>query len=268
MKSPFPGMDPYLEDPAFWQDFHQSFITYCRDYLLDRLPPNYEARANERVRLVEASPDAERQLLPDVAVLREPWGAPSALQPPRPAGRGVATLEPVPVPMPVTAEVRDTWIEILHRPERSLVTVIELLSPSNKAGAGYGEYLAKRRAILEQHANLVEIDLLKGGQRVPFLRPPPAGDYYVFIARDERRPYADVYAWTVRDPLPTVPVPLRPPDGDVLLDLAALFAQAYERGRYARDLRYGGPPRAPLGDEDLRWAEQLAVPMRPPQPPV
>jgi hypothetical protein len=262
MRSPFPGMDPYLEDPAFWQDFHQSFITYCRDYLLDRLPDAYEARANERVRLVEASSDRERQLLPDVAVLREPRG-PTTAQPSTGAGRGAATLEPVSIPMAVTAEVRDAWIEILHRPERSLVTVIELLSPTNKAGAGYGEYLAKRRAVLEQNANLVEIDLLKGGERVPFLRPLPAADYHVFVARQSRRPYADVYSWRVRDPLPTIPVPLRPPDGDVTVELATLVNQAYERGRYARYLRYDASPRAPLAPEDAAWAEETAKSMRP-----
>ena len=261
MRSPFPGMDPYLEDPAFWQDFHQSFITYCRDYLLDRLPDAYEARANERVRLVEASSNRERQLLPDGAILRAPWG-PATPQPPGAAARGVATLEPVSIPMAVTAEMRDTWIEILHRPERSLVTVIELLSPTNKAGAGYGEYLAKRRAVLEQNANLVEIDLLKGGERMPFLRPLPAADYHVFIARQNRRPYADVYSWRVRDTLPLIPIPLRPPDDDVTIDLATLLAQAYERGRYARYLRYEGPPRAPLAPDDVAWAEETAKPMR------
>ena len=168
-RSPFPGMDPYLEDPAFWQDFHQSFITYCRDYLLDRLPAAYDARANERIRLVELPPEADRDPLPDVAVLRHRWGVP-ATPGAAATGGGVATLEPVSVPMPVSAEVKDAWIEILHRPERELVTVIELLSPSNKAGAGYGEYLAKRRAVLEQHANLVEIDPVKGGPA----RPVPA----------------------------------------------------------------------------------------------
>lgn len=255
-------MDPYVEDPAIWQDFHQSFITYCRDYLLERLPPNYVARANERVRLVETSPNRDRQLVPDVAVVRETWRTAPPKVPADADARGVATLEPVAVPMPVSVEEKDAWVEIYHRPERSLVTVIELLSPSNKAGAGYGEYLAKRRSVLEQHANLVEIDLLKAGERVPFLRPPPQGDYYVFVARDNRRPYADVYAWHVRDPLPVVPVPLRTPDPDVMLDLAALFAQAYERGRYARELRYDQPLRAPLPAEDVRWAEALAAPVR------
>ena len=253
-------MDPYFEDPAVWQDFHQSFITYCRDYLLDRLPPTYVARANERVRLVEASSERERQLLPAVAVMREPWRAEPTTASSGPPSTGAATLEPVTIPMAVVAEVRDAWIEIMHRPDRSLVTVIELLSPSNKAGAGYGEYLAKRRAILEQHANLVEIDLLKAGDRVPFLRPLPGGDYYVFVARDDRRPYADVYAWRLRDPLPTnIPIPLRAPDADVVLDLAGLFAQTYERGRYAGELRYGDPPRAPLPPEDARWAAEVAA---------
>jgi hypothetical protein len=212
MPSPFPGMDPYLEDPAFWQDFHRSFITYCRDDLLDRLPYAYEARIDERIRLVDVPSDQERQYLPDVAVLHDPLrGRPAGAAAPQSSG-SVSTLEPVTIPMAITAEVRDTWIEILHRPERSLVTVIELLSPTNKAGAGYGQYLEKRRAILEHHAHIVEIDLLVGGQRLPLLRPLPPGHYYTFVARNNRQPYVDVYPWSVRDRLPTVPVPLRAPD--------------------------------------------------------
>src|SRR5438105_4181517 len=104
-------MDPYFEDPAVWQDFHQSFITYCRDYLLDRLPANSTARANEPVRLVEMSPDRDQPVVPDVAVLKEPWRAAPTTEPNAARARGVATLEPVAVPMPVTVEEKDAWIE-------------------------------------------------------------------------------------------------------------------------------------------------------------
>lgn len=260
MRSPFPGMDPYLEDPAFWQDFHRRFITHCADTLGDQLPDEYEARIDEQVRLVDMSPESDRRVLPDVAVIHDPMA--SARASPVPHESTVAMLEPVAVPMPFTAEVRDTWIEILHRPERSLVTVIELLSPSNKTGAGFGEYLSKRRAVLEQHANLVEMDLLVGGQRMPLLRQPPRGDYYTFVVRDNRRPYVDVYAWGVRNPLPPIPIPLRHPSPDVPLNLATVVNHTYERGRYAPALCYDGPPRAPLSPEDARWAEELAAPMR------
>lgn len=155
----------------------------------------------------------------------------------------------------MTVEERDVWIEVLHRPERPLVTVI--LSPSNNSGAGYGEYLSKRRSVLERGANLVEIDLLTGGQRMPLLRPPPRGDYCAFVIRHHRLPNVDVYVWGVRQPLPPLPIPLRPADPDVLLDLAAIFAAAFERGRYARALRYDEPLRVPLSPDDQPWATQL-----------
>lgn len=256
MAGPFPGMDPYLEDPAFWQDFHRRFITHCADYLGDRLPDSYEARIDERLRLIETSNESERQVLPDVVVTH---GRNSGVLPPTgiAGGGSVATLEPVTIPMAVTAEVRDTWIEILHRPERSLVTVIELLSPTNKAGAGFGDYMSKRRAIREQHAHLLELDLLVGGQRIPLGRPLPKGDYYALLSRDERHPYVDVYAWSARDVLPTLPIPLRRPDADIPLDLGAVVGLTYERGRYARSLRYGSPPPAPLSADDAAWAQAV-----------
>jgi hypothetical protein len=112
MDSPFPGMDPYLEDPAYWEDFHRSFITYLRDALLEALPSNYDARIDQRIRIVDAT------------------------------------------------EHRDVWIDIFHLPERSLVTVIEVLSPSNKSGDGASEFRNKHTDLYSRHVNLLAIDLL------------------------------------------------------------------------------------------------------------
>lgn len=258
MPSPFPGMDPYLEDPAFWRDFHSRFINVCSEFLADRLPGDYEARIDEQLRLVEVPEGKDRDVLPDVAVMHDPRGGRRSVGPSRGA---VATLEPVAIPIPASVEVRDVWIEILHRPERSLVTVIEVLSPSNKANPGYGQYLSKRRGVKEREAHLVELDLLKGGQRIPLYRPPPRGDYYAFVTRAGRE-YVDVYPWSVRDRLPVIPVPLREPDPDVGLDLAAVFVTTYERGRYARALRYAAVPPAPLSEGDAAWAASIAEAMR------
>ena len=66
MPSPFPRMDPYLEDPAYWQDFHRSFITYCRDALLDNLPDEYEARIDEQIRLIEYNEERPHESLRDL----------------------------------------------------------------------------------------------------------------------------------------------------------------------------------------------------------
>jgi hypothetical protein len=246
-------MDPFLEDPAFWEDFHRRFITELADYLLERLPDAYDAHIDERVRLVEAEQGSVGTRLPDVSVDR-PIDLPAV-----PTSRGsgaIATPEPVSVPMLMLQEHRDVWLEIVHLPERRLVTAIEVFSPSNKEGDDAVEYHAKRMSLYGRHVNLVELDLLRGGDRLTFAEPLPAGDYYAFVTRARQR-FAQVYSWTLRDPLPTIRLPLQSPDPDIALDLSAVFASAYQRGRYSRRLRYGEPLRSRLDADDAAWAAQI-----------
>lgn len=254
MASPFPGMDPYLEDPAFWPDFHLTFIGCWREAIADALPDAYEARLDERVNLVQVTPEVIKLIYPDVSVSRGPKSSRSSA-----GGTGTLLLEPVSVPHEVLEEVRQTRIEILHRPDRTLVAVLEVLSPANKAGDGFDQYRGKRTAILLQKVHLVELDLLVGGNRLTHAEPLPAGDYYAFLTRAETRAHCAVYAWTVRQPLPTIPIPLRSPDADIPIDLGKVFQTAYERGRYARSLPYAQPPRAPLSQEDASWAKALSA---------
>lgn len=253
MPSPFPGMDPYLETPALWSDLHASFITYWRDALIDCLPGNYEARIDEKVSLVEVSPPRRRRVEPDVAVTqRERSRSPS------PAPAGVATLEPIPRSLLIEEEAHERHIEILHRPDRTLVAVLEMLSPANKEEPGRAVYLAKRNALLYHPVHLVELDLLLKGQRLPVEDGLPPGEYYALVSRWDRRPICDVYAWTMRQPLPPIPIPLLPPDPDVWIDLGALFRTTYERGRYARSLDYTAPPPVALDAERLAWVTERA----------
>ncbi len=203
MPSPFPGMDPYLEDPAFWQDFHWTFINYWREALADQLPDHYEARIGERVFLEEET----RVLEPDVSIHR------GRARAPRREEGGVVTLEPRSLPLAVTKpyRARRPYIEILRRPDRVLVTALELLSPSNKSGKDRRAYIKKRDELIRQDVHIVELDLLLGGLRIELGKPLPPGDYYYFVARADRRPTCEVYVWGVRDPLPRLPVPLRAP---------------------------------------------------------
>jgi len=253
MASPFPGMDPYLEDPGYWPDFHQRFIVEWCDAIAERLPANYEARLAETVNLVQMDPELVKRILPDIAVSRQ-----------RGKGRGKAakagtlTLEPVTIPHQLLGEVPQTRIEILQRPDRTLVGVLELLSPTNKTGDGHLEYRAKRNAIRGRRVHLVELDLLVGGQRLPLAQPLPPGDYYALVTRADRRSECEVYAWTVRDRLPTIPIPLKAPDADVLVDLAKVFETTYARGRYAPSLPYGKDLVAPLKPADAQWARTLS----------
>jgi Protein of unknown function (DUF4058) len=258
MKSPFPGMDPYLEAQGRWRDLHTSMITYCRDALNEVLPENYIAQIEEQIRLV--SPEAVVGVLyPDVLLGRDP--KPTTRAPARPSGASPTTLQPVTIPLLKgdVEEIHDTWIEIRNLPELDLVTVIELLSPTNKTGVGRVEYLDKRDQYIDLPVNLVELDLLVGGRRLPMKKPMPPGDYYALVARAQQRPDCDVYTWSIREPLPTIPIPLKLLDSDVMLNVDDPFALAYQRGRYVRTIDYSRPLDLPLGPKDKVWAEQIAA---------
>jgi hypothetical protein len=254
MPSPFPGMDPYLEDPAFWPDFHHRFIDCWCEAVADALPETYDARLDERVNLVQVTPEIIKLIYPDGAVSKGD-------RPSRSNGAVAGTLlmEPVTIPHEVLEEARQTRIEILHRPDRTLVAVLELLSPTNKTGEGFDIYRGKRLAILLQKVHLVELDLLLGGNRLTHAAPLPPGDYFGFLTRKATRANCDVFSWTLRQPLPTIPIPLRAPDADIHIDLGKVFQTAYERGRYARSLPYGQPPSAPLRPDDAAWAAGLSA---------
>jgi hypothetical protein len=248
MPSPFPGFDPFLEDPAFWSDFHGRFVNYWCEAIADALPSNYEASLGERVYLIEHEPDSRKLVFPDIAVTRQD-------DPERSASSGaVATLEPVTIPLTILEGPRETFIEILHRPDRTLVTTLELLSPANKQQPGRTEYLAKRNALLYQPVNLVELDLLRGGQRLPLAKPLPPGDCYYLVSRADERPNCQVYCWLMRDALPTLPVPLRAPDADLQIIVGEVFNTAYDRGRFQRRIDYRGTLPPHLSAEEKQWA--------------
>jgi hypothetical protein len=258
MPSPFPGVDPYLESQHFWEDFHPRFLTYSCDALNDILPEGYVAQLGERFRLVELSERKAKVVRPDLAVI-DAGGKKSRRTPHQAKGGGTLTLEPVTIPLPtVEMEVSDVWIEVRRRTGRTPVTVIELLSPTNKTGDGIVEYKLKRRSLIRQKVHLVELDLLLGGRRLPMSLPLPAGDYYAFVSRAQRRPDSEVYAWTIQDRLPSIPIPLLAATPDVALDLAAVFATTYDRGRYAGLVDYSAPLSV-LREPDARaWAEKVA----------
>ena len=254
MTSPFPGMDPYLEDPAFWPDFHSTLLNCWREAIADELPDAYDAQLDESVNLIQMSPEIIKLIYPDVAVTKEKRQSRR-----RSKNGGTLTLEPVTIPNEFLEEVRQTRIEVLHRPDRKLVAVLEMLSPFNKAGDGFDQYKAKRTTILGQNVHLVELDLLIGGDRPTLRYPVPDDDYFVFLSRANRRPDCDVFHWSVRQPLPTIPIPLKTPDADIHVALAKVFATAYQRGRYGRKLFYGKPPRAPLSPADATWAKRIST---------
>jgi Protein of unknown function (DUF4058) len=254
MPSPFPGMDPYLEISGDWRDFHSRFLTVCADALAEQLPENYIVRIEERFQVLEYPQETIENRYPDVSVAR--------IRPTRSAEMPlipIATLEPEVIPLVTTIveDAKERWIEIRRKPDWEAVTIIELLSPANKRGYGYEDYLYKRVSLIARTIHLVELDFLIGGQSLPMGRPL-RGDYHVLVSRAEQRPLSNVYSWSIRAALPVIPIPLMAPDPDVALDLRAIFATVYQRGQYQRSIDYTSPLVLPLSPEDRTWAESLA----------
>jgi hypothetical protein len=256
MASPFPGMDPYIESPAQWPDFHTRFVNVLSEVIADRLPNNYFARLGEDVVLIQPEFPLRQGREPDVLISRDPLrasgGAPALSVGSRITPTTLANIEYLD---PHT----EAFIEILRVPDQQVVTVLELLSPTNKSGDGRGFYFEKRQQLLRQKVHIVELDLLRAGRRLELDRPLPSGDYYAFVSRADQRPLCDVYPWAVREPLPVIPIPLLTPDPDIEIDLGAAFKIAFQRGRYERLVRYDQPPPAPsFAGDDADWVTTTA----------
>ncbi len=254
MQSPFPGMDPYLEQ--HWGDVHHRLVQYACDQLQDRLPENLRARVEERV-VVELPPPDDQSYYPDVRIVehRRPGSSPAA----------VATAEStmaVPIEVPFVEPETQGYVEIreLH-PDRRLVTVIEVLSLSNKyAGMGRDLYRQKQCDLHWSNKSLVEIDLLRAGPhalQLSLARYPQAAltPYKVCVHRAGKAKH-EFYPVPLRQTLPTIRIPLRETDADVPLDLQALVTQVYRNGRYD-DIDYTVPPVPPLDSDDEAWADEL-----------
>lgn len=263
MPSPFPGLDPFLEDQGYWREFHSNCIIWMQYALAERVPEAYEVRIEERLSLdYEREEVLDRNVQPDALIVRssEPSRASSTPS-------ATATLEPVLLTLPrrQIEEVIEKRLAIRRFPNRELVTAIELLSPSNKRPPGDRLYNRKRLELIHREVHLVELDLLVGGQRLPMEDELPPGHFYAFVSRAERRFLSETYAWTIRDPLPSIPIPLKAPDADVILELASIFATAYERARWGRSIDYTRPLSLPLSEGDRAWAEALARSARAPE---
>ena len=147
-----------------------------------------------------------------------------------------------------------------------LVTVIEVLSLANKTPGEKGRelYLEKQREVLGSPVHLVEIDLLRGGEHTTPMslerlrRKAGPFDYHVSVHRFDQPGRFFVYPWKLEDPLPEIAVPLLPGDGEVPLDLAAVFTRCYDTGPYRRRVRYD-PARLvpPLAAERETWVRRI-----------
>jgi hypothetical protein len=246
-------MDPWLEHPGLWPDVHKSLIAAIRDDLAPRIAPRYYVGVEQHTYVTTARSN--------------PAGIRSDMLTGRSRSLGHAAESGAPVTGPVVLDVEvpvevtvDEWyLEIRTAEKGKLVTVIEILSPTTKPpGLGRKEYLKKRKHVLKTRTSLIEIDLLRGGRPMPLAtRYPVRSDYRILVSRGSTRPRAGLYAFGVRPPIPTIPIPLRPKDPEPSLDLNAVLHALYERARFDLRLDYTRPPVPPLPEEVAVWAREI-----------
>jgi hypothetical protein len=245
-------MDPYLEGRR-WSGVHHVLCAEIARQLTPHLAPKYAARTVER--FVMDVPDdviiTRTDTYPDVGVYGT--GQKRTLR----ESTLALTQKPLQMIAVIPTRVPHVSIEIRDVAENNLVTAIEVLSPTNKRGDGYKEYLDKRNRILTSRTHLLEIDLLRRGERVPMKQPLPAAPYFIFLSRVARRPIVDVWPVQLSELLPTVPVPLLADDPDVPLDLQLALNTIYDAYRYDLTIDYARPPDVPLEGDEAKWAEEL-----------
>lgn len=258
MSNPFPGMNPYLERRSLWEGVHHRLITYIADTLQEALGDRYLVSIEERVYVEQSL----REIEPDVLLRRQS----------EPRAGGVAVLEATYDP-PLVLQVGEQLhtegaVHILDREQgMRLITVLEVLSPTNKEAHSKGRelYVCKQHEILKSDVHLVEIDLLRDGEhtvaaplsrlREQFQQP---WHYLISISRSDEPTRFLLYPRTVRERLPVIPVPLAIGEGVVALDLQAILNRCYESGRYANRIDYREPPPPPpFSPEDAAWIDEL-----------
>lgn len=256
MTHPFPGMDPYIETSRNWPDFHSDLAGEIRAALNTQIQPAYYATTivyttYDVVEITQSS--KRRSISPDVSI----W------QTERKTGgiNAAALIDPAPVQSQVKMEVpiRIANVEVRKAESDTLITAIEILSPVNKRpGPDRDSYLRKRRELLRSEVHVIEIDLLRAGERSPLEIAPPDAPYYISLAHNDYRPTIDVWPVQLNERLPVIPIPLAYPDPYVPLDLSAIVQRVYERGAYGTRLDYTQPvPPPALNEAQQKYVDDL-----------
>jgi hypothetical protein len=254
-------MDPYIEACGLWGDFHDDLIHEIKRTLARAAPERYLVRTTERsyLVLVESEGKNSHPFIPDVSVTTRAGRKKSSKRGGTAVAEAADAVEPITMRAFIEEEHRETFVEIYEAtPEQRLVTCIEILSPSNKQPGtpGWDLYARKRQSLLLGGVNLVEIDLLRGGRRMPMLDPWPKCPYTVLVARAKKAQLCKVWPAHFRQPLPPIPVPLLKPDPDIELRLQPLLDTIYEISRYAQSIDYSKPLDPPLSPGESAWLAQ------------
>ncbi len=255
MSNPFPGMNPYLEHPELWPEIHSRLIVAIADVLVPHLVPKYRVNIERRIYQVNAD-DSLLVGIPDVVVqqrLRTQTNQTNS---------NVAIAAPPVTPrrvrMPIPLEFRESYLEVRDIATKQVVTVIEVISPTNKrAGQGREMYEEKRQQILGSRTHLVEIDLLRAGKPMPVLDCDITANYRILIGRGDERPMADLYLFNLADVIPSFPIPLRRGDVEPLLDLQTLINDVYDRGAYDYVIDYNSETVPQLSESEAVWVDNL-----------
>jgi hypothetical protein len=257
MPSPFPGMDPYLEHPVLWEGLHARLVVAIANRLQPLLDPRYVATVEERVYI-----EGPQRRIPDVWI-QKTRDAESAIAVAEAHSTGAVIVEVEPL------EVHESRIEIVDAyNDMKLVTLIELLSPTNKLpGPGFDSYQQKQQEMLERDCHLVEIDLLRRGDHVLAVPEWKLAElrnhnYLACVSRWPKRHRYELYPMPLREPLAEVSIPLADPDPDVVLSLQDVLTQVYDEGRYQRRIRYNDPCEPPLDPTDQEWADAVLCDLR------
>lgn len=252
MPSPFPGLNPYLEHPEIWHGVHHLLISELVRFLSPKLRPKYWVAVE--VRMYE-TPNENSLLvgIPDL-IVKPSKTATTAI-----TNVAVApTTQPIKVIVPVPEIIKEGYLEIREVGTEEVITSIEILSPANKrAGKGRQVYEKKRLQVLGSSTHLVEIDLLRAGEPLPFYGNNISSQYRILITRGNCRPNADLYAFNLQEVIPAFPLPLRAEDTEPVIDLQALLNEIYEIASYDLVMDYSRGSVPPLSESDVAWADVL-----------
>jgi Protein of unknown function (DUF4058) len=254
MPNPFPGMNPYLENPELWRSVHNRLIVAIADVLTPQLLPKYLVDIEQRIYQISGA-DALLIGIPDVTIQRSPASTSTTTSQVAVATPPAQSLK---VRIPVPVELTESYLQVIETTTKQVVTVIEVLSPTNKRpGKGREMYETKRENIFGSRTHLVEIDLLRSYQPMPVLENNIESSYRILVSRRERRPIADLYIFNLPDLIPAFPLPLRPGDAEPIVDLQALLNAVYDRAAYDFRIDYTAAPVPALSEADAAWADSL-----------
>ena len=263
MRSPFPGMNPYLEQSTFWTSFHTRFMVAIADTVAPKLRPNYYIEVETRTYQDQEEPEEILVGIPDAAVLAA--RSVDQVEPLRvESGATLTQKRPRSIFLPQPTAIKERYLEVREVGTNTVITVIEVLSPKNKQKEkGRTAYENKRRRILGSLSNLVEIDLIRAGSPMMMIGEVQPSDYRLIVSRRSQRPQADLYDFDLREPIPSVPLPLRLEDEEQLVELQAIVQGVYDRGSYDFRVDYHQLVPAPkLSDPNQQWVDELLAPIR------